>query len=133
MEQSLHDFLFEVVNSNTLAERIAELLPSVHANASEMSGNDENSEDYTSLMQAAIDSIKPIKRKMQHYNSSAIDRTLRTLRACRFFNYNYIAGTSLEDLNDEMEQLYNPVLIYLGTLKMNSDFIRTLLKNIETT
>lgn len=49
----------------------------------------------------------PVFQKFSEYNDKDRERTLRIFRACRFFNYTYIANQSLDDLEAEMVHLSN--------------------------
>jgi hypothetical protein len=40
---------------------------------------------------------------MTHYNDTAIERTLRILRACRFFNYKYVAKNDVNHLGGDLK------------------------------
>jgi hypothetical protein len=44
---------------------------------------------------------------MRTYGSESLARTLRALRACRFFNFFFVAETNIVALRDEMVHLYN--------------------------
>jgi hypothetical protein len=99
--KDVFDYLKEVVRT-TSATRLSELLPSVHSNALALSGNNVNSDQYKSLMSNAVDAIKPIKNRMTYYTDTAIERTLRILRACRFFNYKFVAKSDANDLGGDL-------------------------------
>jgi hypothetical protein len=106
--QKVSDFLRNACRlQNRDTANISRLLPSVHANALALSGNDTHDQEYKRIVDNAVQSIMPVFEKFSEYNDKDRERTLRIFRACRFFNYTYIANQTLDDLEAEMVHLNN--------------------------
>ena len=102
---STYDHLRESIKESTTKERRAILLPEVHENAVALS--DGNAVEYRRLMSKAIEAISVLEEYMRTYGSQNLERTMRVLRACRFFNFFFIAETNIEALEEEIEHLLN--------------------------
>ena len=99
------DHLTESVAETTRKERRAVLLPEVHDNAVALSGGDDAL--YKVEMDKAIKAIRVVQQYMKTYTDKDIERTLRILRACRMFNFFFVAETNIEVLEEEMVHLQN--------------------------
>ena len=95
-----------ILNSRD-TEKVAELLPSVHRNALDMTGNDTTSNTYKMYIDSAVEVVRPIQNKMNEYDRDGREHTLRIMRACRFFNYEFVSKTNIDELRDEIHQLKN--------------------------
>ena len=102
---STFDHLSESVKENTTKQRRAILLPEVHDNAEALSGG--SGAEYKVQMDKALGAIRVLVDYMKSYSDDNLARTLRILRACRFFNFFFVAETNLLALEDEMIHLRN--------------------------
>lgn len=104
--QRLETFLSRASRlKSTDTQEIANLLPSVHANALSLSGDDASSDEYKKIIESAVAAVRPVYQKFVDYDSHGRERTIRIMRACRFFNYNYIRRSSQDDLKEEVQHL----------------------------
>ena len=90
---------------STDTQEISSLLPSVHANALSLSGDDSGSGEYKQIIENAVAAIRPVSQKFTDYDTHERARTIRIMRACRFFNYNFIRQSTLADLEEEINHL----------------------------
>jgi acetone carboxylase gamma subunit len=110
------EYLNECVSTTTTKERRAELLPEVHDNIRALSNNNV---EYNGLMENAINVIRVLAAYMRSYSDNNLERTLRVLRACRFFNF-FLLQTLIRCLWKMKWSIYKilPIFVIL-TLKMD--------------
>ena len=78
------------------------LLPSVVVNADALSYNPEHIDN---LSQQTAARMLPVYTKMYGDTHGRLQKTFRILRACRLFNYRFIAQTDHLTLQEELNQL----------------------------
>jgi hypothetical protein len=94
-----------IVNEKDLIA-LSEHLPAVHENALALCES-STSDEYKEIMSTAVLACKAARDKMRDLNNDSYDTTLRILRACRFFSYEYCAKHTKLELQEEVDQLYN--------------------------
>ena len=55
-------------------------------------------------MQSAVDRILPVYEKMLYDSTNRMNQTLQIFRACRLFNYEFVASTNALALGNEWHQ-----------------------------
>ena len=85
---------------------LSEHLPAVHENALALCES-STSDEYKEIMSKAVLACSTARNKMRNLNDDSYENTLRILRACRFFNYEYCASRSRTELVEEVTHLYS--------------------------
>ena len=99
---SVKDTLDAITNPNTSVADKMHLLPSIVDNANALGYNPELIDN---LIQQTAARMLPVYTKMYGDTYGRLQKTLRILRACRLFNYRFIAQTDHLALEEELHQL----------------------------
>ena len=90
--------LREITSNETTIERKRFVLPCVIVNA-ELFGN--NLQAKNRMIEQSSLRMLPVFEKMQHDSDNRLRKTLKVLRACRLFNYKFVAETEIDALKQE--------------------------------
>jgi hypothetical protein len=94
--------LQSITDPNIPADQKAEHLPSVIENATALGHNQQQVDN---LVQETTARLRPVYEKMFDDSNGRLRRTLMILRACRLFNYHFVARTPLPALQQELAKI----------------------------
>ena len=107
--ESVRCTLRRITADDTPVQELRELLPSVAQNADAL-GVDGATRD--ALVTSTAFRLRPVYDKMDGDSDRRLDDTLNVLRACRMFNYEFIARTPLPALQQEVARVAHIPLCY---------------------
>ena len=98
-----------ITSEDTPVQELRELLPSVDQNADAL-GADGATRDV--LVRSTAKRVSSVYAKMDGDSEGRLGDTLRVLRACRLFNYEFVARTPLAALTQEVTHVAHVPLCY---------------------